>query len=107
MTDAQETYLFTPQEQAAHDIAQREQQKRADNDLKSVMSTEEGRRFMWRLLGESNVFGSSFSADPYLTAFKEGCRNFGLQMFEGLHRVCPELYALMADEAAKQQEKQS
>ncbi|HHN8318272.1 TPA: hypothetical protein ACRRXY_000080 [Morganella morganii] len=107
MTDEQETYLLTPQEQAGRNIAHREQEKRSDADLKSIMSTEEGRRFMWRLLGESNVFGSSFSADPYLTAFKEGCRNFGLQMFEGLHRVCPELYALMADEAAKQQEKQS
>lgn len=107
MTDEQETYLLTPQEQAGRNIAHREQEKRANADLKSIMSTEEGRRFMWRLLGESNVFGSSFSADPYLTAFKEGCRNFGLQMFEGLHRVCPELYALMADEAAKQQEKQS
>lgn len=107
MTDAPETYLMSPEEQAAFDLAQRDQQKRTDDDLKAVMSSEEGRRFMWRLLAESHVFGSSFSADPYLTAFKEGCRNFGLQMFEGLHRVCPELYALMADEAAKQQEKQS
>lgn len=107
MTGEQETYLLTPQEKAAHDIAQRDQQKRADADLKSIMSTEEGRRFMWRLLSKSNVFHSSFSPDPYVAAFKEGCRNFGLEMFEGLHRVCPELYALMADEAAKQQEKQS
>ena len=57
MTDAHETYLLTPQELAAHDIARRDQQKRADDDLKAVMSTEEGRRFMWRLLVESNVFG--------------------------------------------------
>lgn len=107
MTDEQETYLLTPQEQAGRNIAHREQEKRSDADLKSIMSTEEGRRFMWRLLSKSNVFHSSFSPDPYVAAFKEGCRNFGLEMFDGLHRSCPELYALMADEAAKQQEKQS
>nr|WP_250209987.1 hypothetical protein [Morganella morganii] len=97
--------MLTPQEQAGRNIAHREQEKRANADLKSIMSTEEGRRFMWRLLSKSNVFHSSFSPDPYVAAFKEGCRNFGLEMFDGLHRVCPELYALMADEAAKQQEK--
>lgn len=107
MTDPQESYLLTPEEEVGLAIERREQQKRADADLKAVMSTEEGRRFMWVLLSDSNVFSCSFTQDPYLTAFKEGCRNFGLQVFEGLHRVCPELYALMAGEAAKQQEKQS
>ncbi|WP_272520132.1 Bbp19 family protein [Providencia sp. PROV223] len=80
--------------------------EREDDDLKQVMSTEYGRRFVWKILSASGVFHSSFSSDPYSTYFKEGARNRGLELFNSVLSVCPDLYLVMAEEAKEQENNQ-
>ncbi|WP_272670543.1 Bbp19 family protein [Providencia sp. PROV147] len=80
--------------------------EREDDDLKQVMSTEYGRRFVWKILSASGVFHSSFSSDPYSTYFKEGARNRGLELFNSVLSVCPDLYLIMAEEAKEQENNQ-
>lgn len=80
--------------------------EREDDDLKQVMSTEYGRRFVWKILSASGVFHSSFSSDPYSTYFKEGARNRGLELFNSVLSVCHDLYLVMAEEAKEQESNQ-
>ncbi|MEQ5110215.1 hypothetical protein [Providencia vermicola] len=80
--------------------------EREDDDLKQVMSTEYGRRFVWKILSASGVFHSSFSSDPYSTYFKEGARNRGLELFNSVLSVCPDLYLVMAEEDKEQENNQ-
>lgn len=48
-------------------------------DLKEVLATHSGRRFIWRYLEKCGVFTSSFTGNSE-TFFKEGSRNIGLQL---------------------------
>lgn len=58
-------------------------------DIDKIMSTPEGSRFMWRVLGMCGVFQSSFSADALHMAFREGQRNIGLKIQGDIIEACP------------------
>lgn len=62
------------------------------NDLLGVMSSPEGRRFVWRLIGSAGVYQQSFAADPMATAFNEGRRAGGLALLVRLQEEAPDLY---------------
>ncbi|OHD24864.1 MAG: hypothetical protein A2Y38_16135 [Spirochaetes bacterium GWB1_59_5] len=69
-------------------------------DLQSVMSTMEGRRFIWRQLGETGVFRTSFVAGAAdTTAFNEGSRNYGLRLLSEIMSELPDHYLIMQKEA--------
>ncbi len=91
---------------AALDLKNKLRKEREDDDLEQVMNTECGRRFIWKILSASGVFHSSFSSDPYSTAFNEGARNKGLELFNNLLSVCPDLYLVMAKEDKEQESNQ-
>ncbi|WP_339053867.1 hypothetical protein [Arsenophonus endosymbiont of Crataerina pallida] len=97
--------FFDDQLSAQERVKQRLKIEREAEDLKHVMLSEQGRRFIWLQLTISGVFSSSFSHDPYVTAFNEGNRNRGLALFNDIMTICPERYLLMAEEARKEQEK--
>lgn len=59
---------------------ERARQERELNDLRAVLRMPEGRRFIWRLLDEANVFASAFSENPAVMAFLEGRRDFGTRL---------------------------
>ncbi|HLT01104.1 MAG TPA: hypothetical protein VK001_02955 [Geminicoccaceae bacterium] len=85
----------------------RREAKRAEEaaaDLREVLSTEGGRRFVWRLLGDSGIFRTSFTGNSE-TFFREGERNVGLKVFNAIHQVCPDLYLVMQREAAERAER--
>ncbi|MGA9070077.1 MAG: hypothetical protein WB424_07475 [Terracidiphilus sp.] len=67
-------------------------------DLKWLMSSPRGRRFMWRLLDLSGPFRISFDTNAMKMAFNEGNRNLGNQMFSEVMTFCPELYPVMVKE---------
>lgn len=67
--------------------------------LKAIMSTTEGRAYVWWLLGECGVFHISFAKDPYVTAFNEGRRNVGNRVFAELQLHCLGDYQKMVSEA--------
>jgi hypothetical protein len=51
------------------------------SDMKAVMATVEGRRFIWRQLKAAGIYDTSFvGGAPDITAFKEGARNLGLML---------------------------
>lgn len=85
--------------------AQRREKRKAaqaDDDLRAILSEPEGRRFVWRLLGFTGIFRTSFTGNSE-TFFNEGKRIVGLTVFADAHRVCPDLYAVMSKEAALQE----
>jgi hypothetical protein len=66
-----------------------------------LMRHAPGRRIVWTLLDEARVYRSSFSRDPYETAFREGQRDFGLRATKLVHGACPSLYTKMIEECGK------
>lgn len=68
------------------------------NDWKWQMSSKQGRRVVWRLLGEAGVFRSSFTGNSE-TFFREGKRAMGLHMLEEIQTHCAEAFGLMQQEA--------
>ena len=80
---------------------------RDENDLKQVMSTEGGRRFVWRQLSNAGLFTTSFVAGAGdLTAFNEGGRCKGLQLLNELMRVCPGSYLTMQKESMDNEQRE-
>jgi hypothetical protein len=75
-----------------------ESQQQID-DLIAVMSTTQGRRFVWRLLSEAGVYRTSFSCDVALMSFNEGKRNVGLELLNELVSNCHSSYLKMVEEA--------
>lgn len=72
-------------------------------DLKMVMDSLEGRRFVWRLLDKAGVFRTSFTGNS-TTFFNEGMRNMGLVVLADVHEACAEQYIQMMTEAKKDTE---
>ena len=69
-----------------------------ESDIKWLMSSKRGRRFIWRLLELAGVFRSSFNTNAMAMSFSEGNRNYGLQLLNQIHTLCPELYPTMIKE---------
>jgi hypothetical protein len=70
------------------------------NDLKTVLSTRAGRRYLWRLLGQAGVFRLSFVAGaPDATAFNEGARNLGRSVMAEIMDEAPNSFLAMQKEA--------
>lgn len=68
---------------------------------KFVMSTPEGRSFVWDVLASTGLFRQSYVPDSNGTAFNEGQRSVGLRMYADLETHCPEQYLLMQREAVQ------
>lgn len=66
-------------------------------DIRKVVSTREGRRFLWRLLAEAKVFGSCFTGNS-ATFFNEGRREFGVFLLTEMLQADKQAYMLMQDE---------
>lgn len=75
------------------------------DDLRRILETDYGRRFVWGLLGKCGVFELSFNNSGSITAFNEGQRNVGLKYFSDVMKQFPDLYLRMAQEA-KQRERE-
>jgi hypothetical protein len=70
----------------------------AEDDIRTVMSTEQGRRVVFKLLDMAGVQRISFVAgDALHTAFNEGQRNLGLWLTA---QLTPDEYAVMMKENA-------
>lgn len=72
------------------------EQERAD--LKWLMSSERGRRIIWRLMSQSGVFLGSFNENPAVMAFNEGRRAFGNRTLALVNTHAHEHYDAMVKE---------
>lgn len=69
------------------------------DDLKQILETKSGRRFIWRLLNdECGVFRTSMTGNS-TTFFNEGARNVGLKLLAWVNDTRPEAYVEMLKEA--------
>ena len=73
--------------------------KEEDMDLQFILSTLQGRRFMWRFLSDCGVFKLSFADNALHTAFHEGERNVGLRLFTKINEIDSEAYFKMVKES--------
>ncbi len=73
---------------------QKIRQDKDDNDLRFLLSSDQGRRFIWRILELCGIYKSSFTGSSE-TFFLEGQRNIGLKLISEVLRVDPESYLKM------------
>jgi hypothetical protein len=74
------------------------------NDVRFILSTPQGRRFVWRYL--DGLFRlSARSAEPYWTYFNEGERNVSLKMQADVVEASPEALLEMMTEAKEGEKK--
>ena len=80
----------------------KERLRESDAAIKTLMSSESGRTWMWDHLSACGLYRmSARSGDAHMTYFNEGERNVGLRLLAQLQRACPDLYFLMSKENAR------
>jgi hypothetical protein len=79
------------------DAQKRVHQKEID-DVRKILKTPEGRRYLWRMLGECGIFFNSFTPNSNQTAFNEGGRNIGLIILSDINEADPSAFAKMQNE---------
>ena len=74
--------------------------KRQDeiDDIRFVLSTRQGRRFIWRHLTNAGIFQSCFTGNSS-TFFNEGRRDIGLKILAEVNASSPDSYILMMKES--------
>lgn len=74
-------------------------EERRTRTLANLLSTPEGREWVWAQLSRFNIFSTSLASDPYTTYANEGARNVGLALLAEVMRADPNAFALMQQEA--------
>jgi hypothetical protein len=72
-------------------------------DIKAVMGTVPGRRFMWRMMEEGNIFRTCFTGNSQ-TFYLLGKRDFMIPYYQDVMEACPELWAKAQTENFKKGE---
>lgn len=75
--------------------------KQEKTDMKAILETEFGRRFIWKWLSLSGVYQQSAENSGSWTYFNEGRRAIGLKLLDEVVTVSPEAYLLMIKENKK------
>lgn len=79
---------------------------RIDADvLRTVMHSRNGRDWLYRTLEAAHIFGSvadlgtrERNADPFVTYYRDGERNFGNRLLQDAQRASGQLFQQMIDE---------
>lgn len=77
----------------------------AQDEIRAVMSTRDGRRWIWKKLDWCHVFLPTFRQDPYQSAYSEGARLVGLELLKDVNSLGPEPYLLMQKESIEDKER--
>ncbi len=80
-------------------VVLRRYEERKRGDLQRVLSTVEGRRFIWRLLVEAKIHHSCFDTNALSMAMNEGRRDLGLFVENEVLAAKPEAMEQMRNEA--------
>lgn len=86
-----------PQQIAEVESKARRKRDQDNEDLLAVMSTHEGRRFVWKILESAGLYKLSYTGNSE-TFFNEGQRNVGLKLLSELQKVTPDEYLRMTQE---------
>lgn len=82
--------------------AERKLQQQHD-DLRSVLSTEQGMRFLWRLLGECGIHRDPFNTNALAMAKAVGAQSIGRFIEVEIAEACPEKFLEMQLLAQKEE----
>lgn len=76
-----------------NEISPEEKARRSQDleDIRSVMQSAAGRRLIWRMLSDANIFRSCFTGNSQ-TFYLEGRREFVLPYYQDIMQACPELF---------------
>lgn len=77
------------------------------NDLQWVVSTPQGRRFIWAILERCSAFKDKYYEETNYTYFRKGQRNIGLQLFNDVLDVSPNIYSQMKQERDSQETREN
>lgn len=80
-------------------------EQQAQDDLREVMDTAAGRRFVWRMLERAGIYRQSFTGNSS-TFFNEGERNVGLFLLSELQAACPQAFIQMQQEQLERQQRE-
>lgn len=72
------------------------------NDLRAIMATPGGRRYLWGLMGSCGVFLDTCNTEPLTVGRFLGRRSLGLELLTEIMTICPNEYLVMQSEAMKQ-----
>lgn len=75
-------------------------QESFDSQLKYVLSSDQGKAVIWKILGDCRIFQTSFTGSSE-TFFLEGKRSIGLNILADIMRVDPESFVKMQQMKAK------
>ena len=70
-----------------------------DGVLLMIMTTQNGRAWIWRHLGRCHAFQTTYTGDNNATNFRCGEANIGLELIADLLRACPDQFIFMMREA--------
>lgn len=86
---------------------EKRQRQKDINDLRRIIKTPEGRRWIWRVLEDCGIYRNSFHLNSNQTAFCEGKRDVGLGIIRDLFEADSTTFMQMHNEyiaALKQKE---
>jgi hypothetical protein len=88
-----------PEQVASAERLRARERQRDLADLRAVLALPEGRRWLWRVMAETQAFRSSFDPDSAARmAFREGRRAVGLWLLDALAEAAPDAFpSLMAE----------
>lgn len=85
--------------QEQRDAARREREAQI-NDMRAVLATAQGRRFLWWMMGKVGTYSASYApGDALASAFNEGQRNVGIMLEAEIGAADPEALIVMQTEA--------
>lgn len=58
-----------------------------DHDLRDIMQTEGGRRFIYRLLQSCGTDNAAFIVEPYASAYHTGRRSVGVEVLSSIRKM--------------------
>lgn len=80
--------------------SEKQKEREERKDLECILSTIQGRRFVWKQLTEAGCFRLDWEADKHgFNDFCTGRRSLGLKLMAEVHALDPALYTQMAREA--------
>lgn len=82
-------------------------QQQLDDDLRCVLATPPGRRFLWRLMTQSGLSSASYADTDRATARNEGRRAVAIALEAEVRRVSPSLYVQAMREQADELEREA
>lgn len=72
-----------------------EYRKQELQDIKDLLKTKAGHRFIWRILERAGIFRANPTQEHAAMAEREGQRKLGLMIFADVIEACPEKYLAM------------